>query len=51
MLLLIHWYRLITDGSSDEDDKFLPALIRHVDKDSGLMQHHYLTCQLLTVAK
>ena len=35
-LLLTWWYGLATDGSSDEDDKFLPVLLRHVDKDSGL---------------
>ena len=29
-------YGLATDGSSDKDDKFLPVLVRHVDKDSGL---------------
>ena len=26
-LLLTSWYRLATDGSSDEDDKFLPILV------------------------
>ena len=36
-LLLTRWYGLATDGSSDEDDKFLSALLRHVDKDSGLI--------------
>ena len=36
-LLLHHWYGLATDGSSDEDDKFLLVLVRHVDKDSGLV--------------
>ena len=35
-LLLNHWYGLATDGSSDEDDQFLPVLVRYVDKDSGL---------------
>ena len=35
-LLLTHWYKLATDGNSDEDDKFLPVLVRYVDKDSGL---------------
>ena len=32
-LLLTHRYGLAVDGSSDEDDKFLPVLVRHVDKD------------------
>ena len=36
-LLLTYWYRSATDGSSDEDDKFLPVLVRHIDKDSGLI--------------
>ena len=36
-LLLTPWYRLATDGSSDEDDKHLPVSVRHVDKDSGLI--------------
>ena len=30
-------YRLATDRSSDEDDKFLPVLVRHVDKNSRLI--------------
>ena len=33
---MTRWYGLATDGSSDKDDKFLPVLVRHVDKDSGL---------------
>ena len=37
LLLLTHRYGLTTDGTSDEDDKFLPILIRYVDKDSGLI--------------
>ena len=37
VLLLTHWYRLATDGTSNEHDKFLPVLVRHVDKDSGLI--------------
>ena len=32
------WYGLATDGSSDEDDKFLPILVRHVGKASGLIE-------------
>ena len=36
-LLLHRWNGLATDGSSDEDDKFLLVLVRHVDKDSGLV--------------
>ena len=36
-LLLTRWYGLATDGSSDEDDKFLPVLVRLVDKDSTLI--------------
>ena len=37
VLLLTHWYGLATDGTSNEHDKFLPVLVRHVDKDSGLI--------------
>ena len=29
---------MATDGSSDEDDKFLPILIRHIEKDSGCIK-------------
>ena len=36
-LLLTPWYGLVTDGSSDEDDKLLPVSVRHNDKDSGLI--------------
>ena len=36
-LLLTRWYRLVTDGSSDKDDKFLPILVRKADKVSGLI--------------
>ena len=36
-LLLTRWYGLATDGSSDEDDKFLHVLVRHTDTDSGLI--------------
>ena len=32
-LLLTRWYELATDGTSDEDDKFLPVSLRHFDKD------------------
>ena len=28
---------LATDGSSDEGDNFLPVLVRHVDRDPGLI--------------
>ena len=35
-LLLTRWYGLAADGTSDEDDKFLPILVRYIDKDSGL---------------
>ena len=35
-LLLTRWYRLATDGSSDEDDQFVPIL---VDQDSPLSLH------------
>ena len=31
------WYGLATDGSSGADDKLLPVLLTHVDKDSGLI--------------
>ena len=33
-----HWFGLATDRSSDGDDKVLPILIRHIEKDSGLVQ-------------
>ena len=36
-LLLNRWYGLPTDGTSDGDDKCLPVIVRHVDKDSGLI--------------
>ena len=36
VLLLTPWYRL-TDGTSNKHDKFLPVLVRYVDKDSGLI--------------
>ena len=36
-LLLTRWYGLARDGSSNKDDKFLPILVRQVDKDSGLI--------------
>ena len=29
---------MATDGSSDEDDKFLPILVRHIGKVSGLIE-------------
>ena len=29
-LLLIRWYELTTNGTSDEDNKFLPVLVRYV---------------------
>ena len=31
-LLLTRWYGLAKDASSDEDDKFLPVLVRLADK-------------------
>ena len=37
-LSLTQWYGLATDGSSDEDDTFLPVLIRHVGQASGLIE-------------
>ena len=36
-LLLTRWCGLATDGTSDENDKFLPLLGRYVDKDSRLI--------------
>ena len=36
-LLLTRWCGLAADGSSDKDDKFLPVLVRQVDKDSGVI--------------
>ena len=35
-LLLTCLHGLATDGSSNEDDKSLPLLVRYVDKDSEL---------------
>ena len=35
--LLTRWYGLATGGSYDEDDKCLPVLVGHVDKDSRLI--------------
>ena len=32
------WFGLATDGSSDEDDKYLPVLIRHIGKESNLVE-------------
>lgn len=32
------WYGLATDGSSDEDDKYLPILARHIGSKSGLVE-------------
>ena len=50
-LLLTRWYELATDGTSDEDDKFLPVSLRHFDKDQDRLRRHCLTCQILTVAQ
>ena len=36
-LFLTSWYGLVTDGSSDRDDKLLPISVRHFDKDSRLI--------------
>ena len=36
-LLLTRQKKLATDGYSDEDYKFFPILVRHVDKDSQLI--------------
>ena len=41
-LLLNHWYGLAIDGSSDKDDTFFPVLVRHVDKNSGLILTSFL---------
>ena len=30
---MTRWYGLTTDGTNDEDDKFLPVLVKYVDKD------------------
>ena len=36
--MLTRWYVLTTEGSCDNDDnKFLHILLRHIDKDSGLI--------------
>ena len=37
-IIAAYWFGLPTDGSSDEDDKFLPTLIRHFGKDSGFVE-------------
>ena len=44
-LLLTRWYGLARDGSSNKDDKFLPILVRQVDKDSGLIATSLLDMQ------
>ena len=44
-LLLTYWYELATDGTSDEDDKFWPLLVRYVDKYSGLIATSLLDMQ------
>ena len=36
--LSMTWYGIAADGSSDENDKYLPILIRHVGKTSGLIE-------------
>ena len=36
-LLMVPRYGSATDGTSDEDYKFLPVLVRYVDKASGLI--------------
>ena len=37
VLLLTRWYGLVTYGTSNEHDKFLPVLSRYADKDLGLI--------------
>ena len=39
------WYGLATDGSSDEDDKYLPILARHIGSKSGLVETSLLDMQ------
>ena len=41
-IVAAHWFRLATDGSNDKDDKFLPILIWHIGKDSGLVETSFL---------
>ena len=40
--LSMTWYGIATDGSSDKNDKYLPILIRHVGKTSGLIEKSLL---------
>ena len=42
---MTYWYELATDGTSDEDDKFWPLLVRYVDKYSGLIATSLLDMQ------
>ena len=37
-IIAAYWFGLPTDGSSDEDDKFLPTLIKHFGEDSGFVE-------------
>ena len=37
-IIASYWFGLATDGSSVEDDQILPILIRHIGKDSGLVE-------------
>ena len=41
-LLLSCWYKIAADGSRDKNDKFLPVLVRHVDKDSEMIARSML---------
>ena len=50
-LLLTCCYGPATDGSRDEDDKFLPVLVRHVDKDSGLIATSLLDMPNVTMSQ
>ena len=37
-IIAAYCFGLLTDGNSDENDKFLPTLIRHFGKDSGFVE-------------
>ena len=44
-LLLTSWYGLSTYTTSNENGKFLPVIVRYVDKDSGLIASSLLDMQ------
>ena len=43
-------YSLATDGGSDEEDKFFPVLITHVDEETGLITTSFLDMPVVNEA-